>query len=176
MPSPQQLREALRTLGQRFGVISGGQTGVDRAALDAAIACGIPHGGWCPRGRLAEDGTIPQMYKLVETPSDDYAERTRRNVQDSDGTLILCGRAISNGTRLTMEHTLRTKGATKLFLVDYHRFDAASVEAIAQWLGRKRIAVLNVAGPRESTSPGVYARSRPFLQAVFEAGRNATCR
>jgi hypothetical protein len=70
-------------------IVSGGQAGVDRAALDWAIARGIPHGGWCPAGRIAEDGMIPERYQLRETASPGYRERTRRNVEDSDGTLIL---------------------------------------------------------------------------------------
>jgi predicted Rossmann fold nucleotide-binding protein DprA/Smf involved in DNA uptake len=84
-------------------IVSGGQTGVDRAALDIALALGIPCGGWCPRGRGAEDGVIPARYPLQETCSHDYAERTRRNVIDSDGTLILAIGALHGGTLLTAQ-------------------------------------------------------------------------
>ncbi|HEY7840487.1 MAG TPA: putative molybdenum carrier protein, partial [Gammaproteobacteria bacterium] len=84
-------------------IVAGGQTGVDRAALDAAIRHGIAHGGWCPRGRLAEDGTVPDRYALRETNSWDYAERTERNVLDSNGTLILNSGPLEGGTLLTRE-------------------------------------------------------------------------
>ena len=83
-------------------IISGGQTGVDRAALDVAIALKIPHGGWCPKNRKAEDGAIPLHYHLQETPSTDYAERTRRNVHDADGTLIMIQNPPTGGTLLTI--------------------------------------------------------------------------
>ncbi|MCP4451447.1 MAG: hypothetical protein GY809_08300, partial [Planctomycetes bacterium] len=83
-------------------IISGGQTGVDRAALDWAIEAGVAHGGWCPKGRLAEDGPIPSQYDLAETPSDDYAVRTHWNVRDSDATVIVSlHRTLSGGTELT---------------------------------------------------------------------------
>jgi hypothetical protein len=84
-------------------IISGGQTGVDRAALDVAIELELPCGGWCPRGRLAEDGTVPDRYPLQETRSAEYAERTERNVIDSDGTLIIATRPLTGGTALTVE-------------------------------------------------------------------------
>src|SRR6185312_2826468 len=85
-------------------IVSGGQTGADRAALDWAIRAGIPHGGWCPKGRLAVDGVIDARYRLTETDSDDYAVRTRLNVRDSDATLILNLGALDGGTALTAEH------------------------------------------------------------------------
>ena len=84
-------------------IISGGQTGVDRAALDAAIAAGLAHGGWCPRGRRAEDGPIDPRYELRETESDEYPARTARNVRDADATLILRRGEITGGTKLTRE-------------------------------------------------------------------------
>ncbi|MEM8679348.1 MAG: putative molybdenum carrier protein, partial [Planctomycetota bacterium] len=82
-------------------VVSGGQTGVDRGALDAAIYLGLPHGGWCPRGRLAEDGVIPARYELQETTAPQYAVRTEKNVIDSDATLILHSGPLSGGTKYT---------------------------------------------------------------------------
>src|SRR3954447_14624932 len=84
-------------------IVSGGQTGVDRAALDVALALGIPCGGWCPRGRGAEDGLIPERYPLVETPAADASQRTRWNVRDSDGTLILAWGEPTGGTLLTVQ-------------------------------------------------------------------------
>src|SRR3989304_5681242 len=92
--------EAGHQLGVRQ-IVTGGQTGVDRGALDAAIARGIPHGGWCPQGRLAEDGRIPDLYQIQENDSPDYTIRTERNVLDSDATLILCRGPLSGGTLLT---------------------------------------------------------------------------
>jgi len=83
-------------------IISGGQTGVDRAALAVAVFLEVPHGGWCPRGRRAEDGTIPGIYQLKETDSPHYAVRTQQNITDSDGTLVLIGGDISGGTALTI--------------------------------------------------------------------------
>ena len=82
-------------------IVSGGQTGVDQAALDVAITNGLDHGGWCPAGRRSEDGVIPLQYRLTETETSDYAIRTRRNVVESDGTLILFQAKISGGTQLT---------------------------------------------------------------------------
>src|SRR5262245_54833883 len=84
-------------------IISGGQSGVDRAALDVALELGIPCGGWCPKGRRAEDGPLPDRYPLDETQTSFYPERTRRNVRDSDGTLILADGAAKGGTALTIE-------------------------------------------------------------------------
>lgn len=87
-----------------FRIISGGQTGVDRAALEWALANGVPHGGWCPRGRLAEDGVIPSQFQLRETESEDYTTRTRRNVQEADATVIFSARkTMTGGTAQTAE-------------------------------------------------------------------------
>ena len=97
-------------------VVSGGQTGVDRAALDAAIAVGLEHGGWCPRGRLAEDGVIPSEYQLRETWSADYPVRTEQNVRDSDGTLILGHGPLQGGTDLTWR--MAKRHAKPCFVVD----------------------------------------------------------
>ncbi|PSQ85488.1 MAG: molybdenum cofactor carrier, partial [Bacteroidetes bacterium QH_2_63_10] len=88
-------------------IISGGQTGVDRAALDAALAFNVPVGGWCPKGRRAEDGQIPDRYPLEETPSEAYEQRTAWNVRDSDGTLIITDGSLEGGTALTMTEARR---------------------------------------------------------------------
>jgi hypothetical protein len=144
-------------------VVSGGQTGVDRAALDAAIAAGIPHGGWCPRGRLAEDGAIPDRYALVEHASPDYAARTLANVVDSDGTLILARGALAGGTALT--RALAERHAKPLLVIDLDASpDPAAVRA---WIEAHDMRVLNVAGPRESQQPGIAAAARGFLAALL---------
>jgi hypothetical protein len=145
-------------------IISGGQTGVDRAALDVAIEMGIEHGGWCPKGRRAEDGRIDRRYRLKETESTEYAVRTERNVVESDGTLIICSGEPTGGTFLTRR--LAERHGKPVLVVPPSGRRAASVR---KWLAENDIRELNVAGPRESTSPGVGARARQLLIAVFRA-------
>ena len=145
-------------------IISGGQTGVDRAALEAAIALGIPHGGWCPRGRTAEDGPIPSRYELQETDSPDYAVRTERNVLDADATLIVYRGRLSGGTELTAQ--LAERHGRACMVVDLH--DPTEPEAVRRWLDANRVEVLNVAGPRESQSPGIAVLAGEFLTRVVE--------
>ena len=144
-------------------IVSGGQTGVDRAALDAALALGIPCGGWCPKGRKAEDGPIPDRYPLAETPSARYAQRTRWNVRDSDATLILSPEPLEGGTALTLE---RARALNRpVFIADPFAPNAA--RAVRAWLQRARPATLNVAGPRESQHPGIHARALALLRAAL---------
>ena len=145
-------------------VVSGGQTGVDRAALDAARESSIPHGGWCPRGRLAEDGPIPDQYALRETSSSDYAERTERNVVDSDATLILTRGKPTGGTAYTIDMAKKHKKPYWVAQVD----DPAVEEGICRWLRTHSIETLNVAGPRESTCEGIYEAARGVLFSVME--------
>ncbi len=144
-------------------IISGGQTGVDRGALDAAIELGLPHGGWCPRGRTAEDGRIPSSYNLAETDSTDYPERTERNVLDGDATLIFCRGPLSGGTELTLRLAKR-HGRPRL-VVDLGGFIEPAV--VRDWLTHNAVEVLNVAGPRESQSPGIAAAAREYLISLF---------
>jgi hypothetical protein len=151
-------------------IVSGGQTGVDRAALDAALEAGLACGGWCPRGRRAEDGAIPARYGLTETASRAYAVRTRRNVRDSDATLVLVRGPLAGGTKLTVEYAARTGRSCRV--VDLDAADpGAEAEATARWVAAQEIAVLNVAGPRESGSPGIGAAARGFMDAVIAAAR-----
>ena len=145
-------------------LVSGGQTGVDRAALDAALSRGLPCGGWCPRGRLAEDGPIAEHYPLRETPSPAYQERTAWNVRDSDATLILTRGAPSGGTALTIG--LASDLARPVHLVDLTRRPSAL--AVAAWLAAQQVTVLNVAGPRESQQPGIYGEALAFLSQVLD--------
>ena len=144
-------------------IISGGQTGVDRAALDAAIELGIPHGGWCPRGRLAEDGRIPDKYELAETESPDYPARTEQNVLDGDATLIVHRGPLSGGTVFTQRLTERYCRPSLVIDLD-GRPDPADVRS---WLEDSSVETLNVAGPRESQNPGIGELAREFLVRVF---------
>jgi len=145
-------------------IISGGQTGVDRAALDVALALGISCGGWCPRGRRAEDGPIDRRYPMRETGGSDPGERTRQNVADGEATLILARRPLSGGTALT--HDWAEKLGKASLVIDPCASDAASA-AVAAWLAEHVPQVLNVAGPRESESPGIYQESRAFLTKLW---------
>lgn len=132
-------------------IVSGGQTGVDRGALDAAIACNVPHGGWCPKGRLAEDGPIANCYQLVEVDSPDYAVRTEQNVIDSDGTLILYRHTLAGGTLLT--NRLAQRWNKPLLRVRLER--EIDYERIVAWIAEYQIRILNIAGPRGSSEPGL---------------------
>ena len=147
-------------------VIAGGQTGVDRAALDAAMACGIAAGGWCPRARIAEDGLIPRRYPLEETPSEKYSQRTTWNVRDADATLILTFGPLDGGTELTARIAQRlAKPCVVVSLRGYP--EMAPVREL--FYLRAGGIVLNVAGPRESRNPGIYGRSYAFLAALFRS-------
>ena len=161
-------------------VVSGGQTGVDRAALDTALDLGIACCGWCPRGRRSEDGSIPDRYPLTETPSENYAVRTRWNVRDSDGTLIFTSGTPSGGTALTVSFA---DDAGKPWLVvdllpisDIRDDPQATIAAISQpvdavveWIANHDIRVLNVAGPRESSFVGIYGICRKILDTAFRS-------
>ncbi|WP_142525271.1 YpsA SLOG family protein [Methylacidimicrobium cyclopophantes] len=133
-------------------IVSGGQTGADRAGLDWSLAHGIPAGGWCPRGRRAEDGTIPSRYPLEETPSEDYAERTLWNVRDSDGTVIFTvGSALSGGSRLASQEATRLRKPW----IHLHEGTPCAAQKLRTFLEEHRIRVLNVAGSRASREPKV---------------------
>jgi hypothetical protein len=147
-------------------IVSGGQTGVDRAALDVALEMGIDCGGWCPAGRRVEDGPIPARYPLVETPSDDPAQRTEWNVRDSDGTLLLTvAKARSPGTERTREAARRLGRPVYAWAVT----SPADVGAFRRWLQVYDIRTLNVAGPRESEAPGIYADAWKLLRVLLES-------
>ena len=146
-------------------IVSGGQTGVDRAALEFALARGLACGGWCPRGRRAEDGAIDARFPLRETPSPDYAERTEWNVRDSDATLVLTRGTPKGGTALTVELARALGRPHRIVDLAAHP-EAAGVRA---WLAEQDVRVLNVAGPRESQQPGIGALARDFLEQVLSA-------
>jgi hypothetical protein len=149
---------------RRLKIISGGQTGADRAALDVALTLSLPIGGGCPKGRRAEDGMIPDCYPLTETPEADYDTRTRRNVEDSDGTLILNLGTLDGGTALTVK-LARQMGKPCLMVA---LEDGIEPTAFQEWLDAHPIAVLNVAGPRESKRPGVYAAACRLLDTLLQ--------
>lgn len=147
-------------------VVSGGQTGADRAALDWAIKRGIPYGGWCPQGRKAEDGTIDQRYRLVETPSDDYSQRTEWNVRDSDATAVFSIlRELHGGSLLTIKLAEQyNKPVIHLCKEDEQSNQA---QELRSFIENFRINILNVAGPRASDEPGVYQFVSSVLDEVF---------
>jgi len=146
-------------------VVSGGQTGVDRAALDAATECGLAVGGWCPKNRRAEDGFVPHRYPLQETPSSKYPQRTQWNVRDSDGTLVVAMGGLDGGSKLTVD--LATRWGRPCLVVDLEPFHYGAAESAIEFIEREAIAVLNVAGPRQSRRPGIYAKAHAYLLDVF---------
>ena len=146
-------------------IISGGQTGVDRAALDVALEHGIPCGGWCPKGRLAEDGTIPAHYPLAETHTTVYEERTAWNVRDSDGSLVVTWGPPAGGTAYTID-AAREYGRPCLVIDLAEDCESGGVRA---WIEEHDIQTLNVAGPRASKDPSVYDEAAAFLGRVLRA-------
>lgn len=132
-------------------IISGGQTGADRAALDWAIQNNIPYGGWCPKGRRAEDGMIPDRYALQETESKGYMQRTKRNVRDSDATLIISLQSgLTGGSLFTQQY------ANKIGKPCLHVYPNCQWQKqIRIFLKKNAILILNIAGPRDSTEPGI---------------------
>lgn len=144
-------------------IVSGGQSGVDRAALDVAIELGLEHGGYCPRGRRAEDGRISDRYLLQETLSERYEVRTRRNVLESDATLILFREQLSGGTKLTAE-LARSYGKSCL-RVNLNR--GHGILAARRWLSEHEVLTLNVAGPRESQAEGIHAQAANWLRELL---------
>ena len=151
-------------------VISGGQTGVDRAALDWAIDLGVAHGGWCPKARKAEDAPIPDRYHLTETDSVRYIPRTQRNVMDSDATLILNLGRPDGGTLSTAIICDRAGKPRLIVQLDVGNIDD-EVARVGAWLLAHTVGRLNVAGPRETKRPGAYQAARRFLTQL--AGEQA---
>ena len=145
-------------------IVSGGQTGVDRAALDVALELGIPCGGWCPQGRLAEDGVIAERYPLRETRSARYSRRTLCNVRDSDATLIVVRGEPAGGTAYTVRVA---QDLERPYLVVPP--DVTHVARTLDWLRDDQVVLLNVAGPRESGAPGTYVAARLFLHELLQA-------
>lgn len=150
-------------------IISGGQTGSDRAALDAAIESGMEYGGSIPKGRLAEDGHIDAIkYALLtELESDSYLARTRKNVEDADATLAFTDGALTGGTKKTIEFAKELRKPYLHINLQVVSADDA-VAAITEWLNMIHPKVLNVAGQRESGSPGIYSKVHEVLKMVLQ--------
>jgi hypothetical protein len=147
-------------------IVSGGQTGVDRAALDVAIKLGVPHGGWVPKGRIAEDGPLPEVYQMRETSTALYAERTEKNVVDSDGTLIISRGELTGGSEATRE--MATKHARPWLHINLDRTTAfRAAVTIREWLATHDIRILNIAGPRSSKEPRIYQDTLALLESVL---------
>lgn len=147
-------------------IISGGQTGADRAALDAAIKLDLPHGGWVPKGRRAEDGTLSDQYQLEEMSTDSYPQRTEKNVREADGTLVLTHGRPTGGSRLTLELAVRNR--RKHLHIDLLRTPAfAAVRIVSDWIADNDIEVLNVAGSSASKDPQIYDKTLQILTSVY---------
>jgi len=144
----------------RLKIISGGQTGADRAALDAAIDSGVEHGGYLPRGRLTEAGPLPARYRLRELPSARYRDRTEQNVKAAEATLILSFGVLTGGSALT--EALAIRHDRPCLHIDFEVLEREqAVDLVVRWLREHDVRVLNVAGPRASSEPGIY-------QAVYD--------
>ena len=147
-------------------IVSGGQTGVDRAALNFALRHGYGHGGWCPRGRRAEDEVIPDAYQLREAATPDYGERTEKNVTDSDATLIVVReKALSGGTAFTQ--TCAQQHRRPVLVVCEGDGLAQGATALSEFLKQNQVRTLNVAGPRESQAPGLGKFVAELLEAAL---------
>ena len=146
-------------------IISGAQTGADRAGLDFAINNSIPHGGWVPKGRLAEDGVVPEKYKVTESKSEKYPPRTAANIHDSDATLIFTGNKPDKGTLLTIKLCQSMNKPCLVVNIE----EAGAVNKITDWMKSVKPGVLNIAGNRESFLPGIHGKVFEILQAVRDA-------
>jgi endonuclease YncB( thermonuclease family) len=147
-------------------IISGGQTGADRAALDFAIKHKIPHGGWVPEGRIAEDGPLPAKYKLTEMPTDSYQARTEQNVIDSDGTVLIFHGRLTGGSayteKMANEHD---RPCLHLDLSKHNAFMLAL--SMINWIQEAKVTTLNIAGPRASKGPTIYKDVMDVLESVL---------
>ena len=151
--------------GPGFMLVGGGQTGADRAGLDWAIEQGIPHGGWCPRGRKTEDGELPDCYRLKETPTAGYLQRTEWNVRDSDATLIFTlDDRLDGGSKRTAAFA---DSPGKPWL---HVRRGVHPKYVARFLARHGVTVLNVAGKRASSAPGIEELVREVLSQALRPG------
>lgn len=148
-------------------IISGGQTGADRAALDFAVQRSLSHGGWIPKGRLAEDGPLNKKYNLKETRTSDYEERTEKNVVDSDATIVFCRGELSGGSLFTL--ILAQKHNKPVLVIDLAAKDSENigVNSVDRWIRKNNVCTLNVAGPRASKDSKMYQDVRQHLNRLF---------
>ena len=152
-------------------IVSGGQTGADRAALDVAIELNIPHGGWIPKGRKTEDGSLDERYQLQEMSTESYSKRTEQNVIDSDGTLIVTRGKLSDGSYRTYELTKKHKRPCLHINMEESTFETAA-QKIKLWIVDNGIQILNVAGPRASKDQAIYGVVKELLTDVFGNGHS----
>lgn len=146
-------------------IISGGQTGADQAALDAAIALKIPYGGWLPKGRKTENGPLAQRYALRELTSARYRDRTEKNILTADGTLILSFGPLTGGSALT--EALAIRHDRPFLHIDFERVDRTQAVALVEtWLQTMQVAIVNVAGPRASSEPRIYEAVYALLTGI----------
>jgi hypothetical protein len=147
-------------------IVSGGQTGADQAALDVAIKLGIPHGGWIPKGRITEAGSLPAKYQLQEMPSASYPLRTEQNVIDSDGTLIISHGNLTGGSELTKKFA--DKHERPCLHIDLGEMtELEGPLKISTWILKNEISALNVAGPRVSKDPKIYQAVSDVLESAI---------
>lgn len=159
------------TFGQLVeAIVSGGQSGVDRAALDWALEHNYRQGGWCPKGRKAEDGVIDRRYGLRETDSDGYRQRTKLNVRDSDGTLIVNIGELNGGSLATLNFCHSMDKPVLVAALDAG-ITPLVVRQVIDWIREQPISTLNIAGPRESKCPGIYGLTHELLDAVASTSR-----
>ena len=149
-------------------IISGGQTGADQAALNVAIELGIPHGGWVPKGRKTERGTLLSKYQVQEMPTPSYPARTEQNVKDSDGTLIISHGELTGGSDFTRE--MAEKHNKPWMHLDANQLtNEAAVQVIQAWIRGNEIKILNVAGSRASKDPRIYDTTKQILKAALSS-------
>lgn len=147
-------------------IISGGQTGADRAALDVAIKFNMPYAGWIPRGRRTEEGPLPEKYRLFQMATTDYRDRTRQNIIDSQGTVVICRGALTGGSLLTRQFAkVVGRPCCQVDLSHNDTFEGAVI--LHSFILENRLSVLNVAGPRASQDPGIYFEVKSILEAVL---------
>lgn len=152
-------------------IISGGQTGADQAALDAAIALGLPHGGWLPKGRKTENGPLPMRYALGELDSPRYRDRTEKNVLAAGGTLIFSFGPLSGGSALT--EALAIRHNRPCLHIDFELIEKERAAALVEhWLREEGLEVVNVAGPRASSEPRIYEAVYALLTSLHWPSRS----
>jgi len=145
-------------------IISGGQTGVDRAALDVAMAAGIACGGSCPAGRMADDGPIPETYPLQEIADKDHLVRTENNVRDSDGSLLLYREQLHGGTAYAVEMAKHL--GRPVLAIDLN--NPPDIADVVGWVAENQLQTIHIGGQREQSSPGIYDQASDFIRCLLD--------